>query len=121
MTRVFLDDVQDLSDISDLLHLDLQTISLRNCDIKEKTIRQLTKFPHLKLVRLDRASLTDEDLRVLATAPALVQLEATSCQLLTPKGILEFKKLKPNCKFKYTQNRYAKAEEMFQMVGDGVK
>ncbi|HEY9732169.1 MAG TPA: protein kinase [Drouetiella sp.] len=113
LKRIYLDNVEKITDISDLQHLDLDTLSLRNCDINEKIVRQLVKFPHLKLLRLDRAAVTDDDLKVLATAPMLSDLQITNCQLLTQKGINDFHRRKPNCLVNTTQDRYAKLESMF--------
>ncbi len=121
LKRVFLDNNEKLSDISALQHLDLETLSLRNCDINEKTIRVLTKFPHLKLLRLDRASVTDDDLRVLASAPKLEDLQVTNCALLTPKGVLDFKRRKPKCLIETTQSINSRAESMLQTMGNDIK
>lgn len=128
LTGLFLDDEHNgILDVAGLQHLPLTMISLRTCPITASSpiVQQLSKFPKLRTLRLDRTAIQDSDLLTLAKMPKLKTLEITSCDLLTPDGISAFKKSKPECKVIHEaverNSKYAKAESAFRNLNEDIK
>lgn len=122
-----LDDDEGITDLSILRNLPLTELSLKHnlIAVNSPIARQISQFTQLRTLRLSQTALKDSDLLMLAKAPKLSSLEIFECDLLTPKGIAAFKKLKPKCRVateNYERNaKYEKAESMFRDLGDGVK
>lgn len=121
-----LDNDEGISDLSNLRNLPLTNLSLKGVLITVNTpiVRQISHFPKLKSLRISQTALRDSDLLILAEAPNLSYLEIFDCDLLTPKGIAAFKKLKPNCHVTTEdpdrKAKYEKVESLFGKLDDDI-
>lgn len=75
----------------------LETLDLRATQITDAGLAKLLELPKLKTLELANTAITDAGLLSLQKLKSLSKVSVFNCKQVTPQGIANFKKARPDC------------------------